>query len=291
MWGSWPPPCHSLGVFNGGSVPRGVGERGGGRAGKEERASSENRNGEGERSERRAGGRERSRGMLRGDGERRVYQEQGGGEEERGAVLRAPQVPRDRPAVAGRMEQRCRRLQKHQRVGSSWCCLGGLRGCQVHERECARVCVQAPGVLRPHTASSILTAGQPGPGSPTGCSSQALPAGCQAVSRATICRALWALPQGSWSQRFSQNACDAVLLQRLPGWCQRGRKDAVVSPSSCGAHPAQQHPSLRAHLPVPRGSSVCVGASGEGDGPSGARSVLLQARAVFGRIWALPWFR
>lgn len=43
--------------------------------------------------------------MLRGDGERRVYQEQGGGEEERGAVLRAPQVPRDQLAAAGRTEQ------------------------------------------------------------------------------------------------------------------------------------------------------------------------------------------
>lgn len=69
--------------------------------------------------------------MLRGDGERRVYQEQGGGEEERGAVLRAPQVPRDRPAAAGRTEQRCRRLKRHRRVGSSRCCLGDLRGCRV----------------------------------------------------------------------------------------------------------------------------------------------------------------
>lgn len=103
MGESWPLPCHSLGVFDGGSVPRGVGERGWGRAGKEEGASSEKRNGEGKRSERRAAVRERSRGMLRGDGERRVYQEQGGGEEERGAVLWAPQVPRDRQLrLAGR---------------------------------------------------------------------------------------------------------------------------------------------------------------------------------------------
>jgi len=170
--------------------------------------------------------------MLGGDGERRVYQEQGGGEEERGAVLRAPQVPRDRPAAAGRMEQRRRRLQNH--LGSSRCCPAELSGCQVRRR---RVRVQAPSTSRTHAASSILAAGQRGPGSPIGCSGQALPAGCQAVSGATICRALWALRQGSWSQRFSQNASDTIPLR-----CQRGQKDAVMSPSSRGALPAPAAP-------------------------------------------------
>lgn len=132
--------------------------------------------------------------MLRGDRERRMNQEQGGGEEEQGAVLRAPQVPWDnRLLLAGRSRD-LTGSRSSDALGAPGAACGALRCCQVLVDTGEHGCTRVPVVLHPHTASSILTAGQHGPGSLTSSSSQGLPAGCQPVSKATICQ-----PPGSSS--------------------------------------------------------------------------------------------
>lgn len=199
MWRSWlwcggPGPCPSLGVFSQFLSGEGLG-----RAGEGEGASSERRNGEGKRSEASRSEGEEQRDAHRGWSKEGISGAEGG-EEERGAVPWAPQAPRDRPAPAARTEQRHHQLQK--RCESSQCCLGTQGAARL---EAHSVCRHPE--LRPHAVPSILA--WSGPGSPSGCSSQAqaLPAGSPAV---TVCQALCAHPQSSWSQRFSQNACDTA---------------------------------------------------------------------------------
>lgn len=118
---------------------------------------------------------------------------------------------------------------------------GGARGCQAGGTRCVPLC-RYP-VLHPHAVPSILV--WSGPGSPSSCSSQALPAGSPAVSRAAVCQALCTHPQGSWSQRFSQNARDTVLVQWWSGWGEGCC--GVLRCSSCpgNAHPCRLVPPCR----------------------------------------------
>lgn len=194
-----------------------------------------------------------------------------GGEEERGAVLRAPRVPWDRPAVAaGR--SRDTPAPEAPTFRELPVLPEDPRGHQLRQTQfaqvCAQVCAQPPACCPP--ASSILAAGLHGPGSPTGCSGQALPAGLRAVAAAAICRvcqAQRALHQDSWSPRFTQNARDTVLLQRPAGSCRGGGRMLWCSQALVVLLQPWWHPSPQARLPALRGSSVCAGTPGEGDVP------------------------
>lgn len=216
--------------------------------------------------------------MLGGDGERRVYQEQGGGEEERGAVLRAPQVPRDQPAAAAGRSRDVASFRSTDVLGA----LGAARGARggagsgehgVLSGACAgprraayphRILHPRCGAARPWQPDRLLRPGPPCwlpgcfqsrhmPGSPGSSSGQ--------------------LEPEVFPKCLTPSCCSA-----RPGGAS-GAEGCCGSPSPRGAHPSRQHPSLRAPLPVP-GQRVGTGAAGEGDVPSGARSVLLQARVL-----------
>lgn len=204
------------------------------------------------------------------------------------------------------------RLQRHQHSGSSWCCpstQGATSSGKHNLHKCVHKRVRSPRrAAHPHPPSSLQAC-------------MALAARAAAPARRSLpgsglfpqppyarFAGLNALFIGTAGARgFTQNARDAVLLQRPAGSC-RGVEGCCGVPkvSSFSSSPGGTRPRRLDFLH--RGAAVRAGTPVEGDVPperchilsgavsrvvpvlSGARSILLRARAVFGRIWALPWF-